>query len=246
MYDSKAIADLTDIVLCYIAEDRQGQRVLPRLVSRFYELHLALTPSAQTLTGFVHQHALARLQVMRFVAGDPAKQILHGANNARWSHIVNFATDLSEVMTDFETDIFDGIKSYMDIRMAMFAENEHELVETWNEEDAVAKAAVEKDDRGKEVWQNRDAVRLAVELRDARRLHNHLIGNGTAPDVVAEPEETTDEAGLKPVDVSPKTSADAYWSKLVTNQPKKATIRQSAHAGRQYHCRKRGRASRQP
>ena len=125
MYDSKAIADLTDIVLCYIAEDRQGQRVLPRLVSRFYELHLALTPSAQTLTGFVHQHALARLQVMRFVAGDPARQILHGANNARWSHIVNFATDLSEVMTDFETDILDGIRSYMDIRMAMFAANEH-------------------------------------------------------------------------------------------------------------------------
>ncbi len=195
-YDSQAIADLTDTVLCRLATDPRGKRLVPRLASRFYELHLIEDGDANSLTAFVHRLALAHLQLLQLAAGDPAEQVLHQKTTTFWTRARDFKGELSHVIATADKDILDAIGSWLDIRVAMFAAGAPELVAAWQEEDAATERAEEAVWGDNPVRKRREINRLTVKLRDVRRLHDCLIAAATDADDGADAEN--DSHGSEP------------------------------------------------
>ena len=175
-HDSQAIADLADTVLCRLASDPRGGRLVPRLASRFYELHLLEDDDAKSLTAFVHRQALARLQLLRLAAGDPAERVLHRKTMTFWTRARDFKGELAHVIATADKDILDAIGSWLDIRVAMFAAGEPDLVATWQKENATTERAEEAVWGDNPVRKRMEINRLSVELRDVGRLHDCLIG----------------------------------------------------------------------
>ena len=170
-YDSQAIADLTDTVLFTLAVGYGEDCLLDRLVSRFYELHLAKVPPARSLADRVHSIAMAKLQMMRLKAGHTLPRVLLGSRTMYSPRDATVQDDLTIIIERSESEILDIIRLWLDRRIKLLAKHEREL----DLARPMADVSTVRNNKGALSRSVREAKHMAKALERVRWLHDHTF-----------------------------------------------------------------------
>lgn len=126
--DSTHVRELCDRVLFRLAVDCDLNSLLPRLVSRFFEVYLSDVSRVNSLREWVFEAAQASVNLMRLRAGAPAGTVLRKQAFSRNLQGESLADELLHIAVTSQVTWDNGIRVWIETKKGQIAESDPDFI----------------------------------------------------------------------------------------------------------------------